>query len=249
MKKLTLSILIFLLSISFVACSSANTPSQGSSALESTVSNSSNNASSNNSSSSNNNSNSGENTTLNDTSFKIGIDDQPFNLSRAGMSASNESGDYMFYQDTLYFHDNAANTTVIACNKPDCDHITNVDDGESDCNAFFPQDKYYYDKGFSYYNDSIYLLGKSSKDAKSVSLYKISKDASTREEVAKLISVSDLNSITVFAVHKGYAFWSLNTDKSAQLLAINIDKPTEVKKIFEGNELAAGIHNFIRLCD
>ena len=31
MKKLTLSILIFLLSISFVACSSANTPSQGSS--------------------------------------------------------------------------------------------------------------------------------------------------------------------------------------------------------------------------
>ena len=93
-------------------------------------------------------------------------------LSRAGMSASNESGDYMFYLNTLYFHDNAANTTVIACNKPDCDHITNVDDGESDCNAFFPQDKYYYDKGFSYYNDSIYLLGKSSKDAKSVSLYK-----------------------------------------------------------------------------
>lgn len=245
MKKLTLSILIFLLSISFVACSSANTPSQGSSASESTDSNSSNNASSNNSSSSNNNSNSGENTTLNDTSFKIGVDDQPFNLSRAGMSASNESGDYMFYLNTLYFHDNAANTTVIACNKPDCDHITNVDDGESDCNAFFPQDKYYYDKGFSYYNDSIYLLGKSSKDAKSVSLYKISKDASTREEVAKLISVSDLNSITVFAVHKGYAFWSLNTDKSAQLLAINIDKPTEVKKIFEGNELAAGIHSLI----
>lgn len=34
MKKLTLSILIFLLSISFVACSSANTPSQGSSASE-----------------------------------------------------------------------------------------------------------------------------------------------------------------------------------------------------------------------
>lgn len=64
------------------------------------------------------------------------------------MSASNESGDYMFYLNTLYFHDNAANTTVIACNKPDCDHITNVDDGESDCNAFFPQDKYYYDKGF-----------------------------------------------------------------------------------------------------
>ena len=52
MKKLTLSILIFLLSISFVACSSANTPSQGSSASESTDSNSSNNASSNNSSSS-----------------------------------------------------------------------------------------------------------------------------------------------------------------------------------------------------
>lgn len=128
--------MIFLLSISFVACSSANTPSQGSSASESTDSNSSNNASSNNSSSSNNNSNSGENTTLNDTSFKIGVDDQPFNLSRAGMSASNESGDYMFYINTLYFHDNAANTTVIACNKPDCDHITNVDDGESDCNAF-----------------------------------------------------------------------------------------------------------------
>ena len=41
MKKLTLSILIFLLSISFVACSSANTPSQGSSASESTDSNSS----------------------------------------------------------------------------------------------------------------------------------------------------------------------------------------------------------------
>ena len=45
MKKLTLSILIFLLSISFVACSSADTPSQGSSASESTDSNSSNNAS------------------------------------------------------------------------------------------------------------------------------------------------------------------------------------------------------------
>lgn len=81
------------------------------------------------------------------------------------------------------------------------------------------------------------MLGKSSKDAKSISLYKISKDASTREEVAKLISVSDLNSITVFAVHKGYAFWSLNTDKSAQLLAINIDKPTEVKKFLKATNL------------
>ena len=60
MKKSYFINIDILLSISFVACSSANTPSQGSSASESTDSNSSNNASSNNSSSSNNNSNSGK---------------------------------------------------------------------------------------------------------------------------------------------------------------------------------------------
>ena len=71
------------------------------------------------------------------TSFEIGKDDQPFFISKTGMNISNGSGEYTFYNNTLYYYDNKVQKAVIACGKPDCQHITNVDEGESDCNAFF----------------------------------------------------------------------------------------------------------------
>lgn len=178
------------------------------------------------------------------TSFEIGKDDQPFFISKTGMNISNGSGEYTFYNNTLYYYDNKVQKAVIACGKPDCQHITNVDEGESDCNAFFPNSIFYFDKGYAYYNDNIYMLGRGSDSDNSVSLYKISSDASKREEVLKLFETSDINNIGVFTIHRKYAFWSLNTQKGTQLFRMNLDDK-KVEQVFRENDNGVFITRFI----
>lgn len=179
-----------------------------------------------------------------ETLFEIGKDDQPFFISKTGINISNGSGEYTFYNNTLYYYDNKAQKAVIACGKPDCQHITNVDEGESDCNAFFPNSIFYFDKGYAYYSDNIYMLGRGSDSNNAVSLYKTSSDASKREEVLKLFETSDINNIGVFTVHRKYAFWSLNTQKGTQLFRMDLDDE-KVEQVFTANDNGAFITRFI----
>ena len=180
------------------------------------------------------------NNEISSTEFKVGYDDQPFYLSRSTMTVTDGNGNYMFYGDTLYYYDNASDKAVIVCNKPDCEHINNVDDSE--CNAFFPMAKFFPDKGIAYYDDSIYLLGQSSDGNKtSISLYKVSKDGVQREEVCKLFSTSDINTVGFFTVHRGYAFWSLFPEGSTQLYSMKLDDPGNINTVYEGEGLAPDI--------
>ncbi len=177
------------------------------------------------------------NNEISSTEFKVGYDDQPFYLSRSTMTVTDGNGNYMFYGDTLYYYDNASDKAVIVCNKPDCEHINNVDDSE--CNAFFPMAKFFPDKGIAYYDDSIYLLGQSGDGNKtSVSIYKVSKDGVQREEVCKLFSTSDINTVGFFTVHRGYAFWSLFPEGSTQLYSMKLDAPGNISTVYEGEGFA-----------
>lgn len=177
-----------------------------------------------------------------DTDFILGTDDQPFFISKMGMCISNGNGDYRFYRNSLYFYDYKAKVAVPLCNKPDCDH--NVDVDESTCNAFFSEDMFYYDKGYSYYDENLYLLGQGSQSEHSVSLYKVSLDGASREEVCKLFEVSDFNSIGVFTIHRGFAFWSLNLEDGAQLYRMNLDDK-KIERVFIVDKSAGYILRFI----
>lgn len=177
-----------------------------------------------------------------DTDFILGEDDQPFFISKMGMCISNGNGDYRFYRNALYFYDYNAGITVPLCNKPDCGHNVDVDD--STCNAFFPEEKYFFDKGYSYYDGSLYLMGQGNESKYSVSLYKISLDGASREEACKLFEVSDFNSIGVFTVHRGFAFWSLNTENGAQLYRMNLEDK-RIECVFAVDKAAGYILRFI----
>lgn len=181
--------------------------------------------------------------------YILSDDDQPFYVSRSDMMAFNGEGSYCFLNDCLYYTQNK--NTVPVCNKPDCGHITNVDDGKSECNAFFSNERYYYEKGFSYYKDSIYLLGLSrecdlgSKSDLTVSIYKVSKDGSNHREICKLFKTSDINSVGEFAVHRGYAFWTaINSKGNFCIYKLNINSPQYKTEIFRCEDNTGFISRF-----
>lgn len=165
-------------------------------------------------------------TSVDNCEFTAGSDDQPFYIERNSMKITDGKGYYFCFSDRLYYFDKTANSCVAVCGKPDCEHLNYEPDGKSnDCNAFIPSDEYYYQKGCAYYNGSIYMLGKSSKDKYTVSLFKFSSDGAEREEICEMFTMSDWNDIGEFAVHRGYAFCSLNTsDTSASLYCADINR-------------------------
>lgn len=186
-----------------------------------------------------------------DTKFRLG-DDQTGFIARCDMKVSNGSGDYMFYRGALYYCDYRSQTTVPLCNKPDCKH--DIDAYDSDCNAAFDESEFYYDKGIAYYDDSLYLLGKenggsddlfSNSSAKTISLFKVSKTGSTREEICTLFDTTDINTIGVFTVHRGYAFWSINADDGTKLYSMSLENKDSKRLVFESNKSAAGINRFM----
>lgn len=186
-----------------------------------------------------------------DTKFRLG-DDQTGFIARCDMKVSNGSGDYMFYRGALYYCDYKSETTVPLCNKPDCKH--DIDAYSSDCNAAFDESKFYYDKGIAYYDDSLYLLGRenggnddlsSNNSAKTISLFKVSKTGSTREEICPLFDTTDINTIGVFTVHRGYVFWSINADDGTKLYSMSLENKDSKRLVFESNKSAAGINRFM----
>ena len=186
-----------------------------------------------------------------DTKFRLG-DDQTGFIARCDMKVSNGSGDYMFYRGALYYCDYRSQTTVPLCNKPDCKH--DIDAYSSDCNAAFDESKFYYDKGIAYYDDSLYLLGKenggnddlsSNNSAKTISLFKVSKTGSAREEICTLFDTTDINTIGVFTVHRGCVFWSINADDGTKLYSMSLENKDRKRLVFESNKSAAGINRFM----
>lgn len=186
-----------------------------------------------------------------DTKFRLG-DDQTGFIARCDMKVSNGSGDYMFYRGALYYCDYRSQTTVPLCNKPDCKH--DIDAYDSDCNAAFDESEFYYDKGIAYYDDSLYLLGKenggsddlsSNNSAKTISLFKVSKTGSTREEICPLFDTTDINTIGVFTVHRGCVFWSINADDGTKLYSMSLENKESKRLVFESNKSAAGINRFM----
>lgn len=186
-----------------------------------------------------------------DTKFRLG-DDQTGFIARCDMKVSNGSGDYMFYRGALYYCDYRSQTTVTLCNKPDCKH--DIDAYDSDCNAAFDESEFYYDKGIAYYDDSLYLLGKenggsddlsSNNSAKTISLFKVSKTGSTREEICPLFDTTDINTIGVFTVHRGCVFWSINADDGTKLYSMSLENKESKRLVFESNKSAAGIYRFM----
>ena len=174
-----------------------------------------------------------------DTKFRLG-DDQTGFIARCDMKVSNGSGDYMFYRGALYYCDYRSQTTIPLCNKPDCKH--DIDAYDSDCNAAFDESEFYYDKGIAYYDDSLYLLGKenggsddlsSNNSAKTISLFKVSKTGSTREEICPLFDTTDINTIRVFTVHRGCVFWSINADDGTKLYSMSLENKESKRLVFE----------------
>ena len=163
---------------------------------------------------------------MGNNNFALDYDDQPFYTTRSAMMVSNGDGYYFFVWNQLFYYDINAKTCVLVCGKPDCEHKNYaLENEDNQCNAFIPSDIFYYEKGFSYYNGNLYLLGKNSKDRYAVSIYKISTDGSEREEVCKVFSISDRNDIGEFAVHRGYAFCTLKTSEStAALYRVNLTR-------------------------
>lgn len=239
MKKCMALLLAIALVCMFCSCNSGNDKN---SANQSTGESMSNGASKN----------------IGNNTFSLGYDDQPFYTTRSAMMVSSGEGYYFFVQDQLFYYDINSKTCVLVCGKPDCEHKNYaLENEDNQCNAFIPSDMFYYEKGFSYYDGDLYLLGKNSKDKYAVSIYRISPDGSEREEVCKIFSISDQNDIGEFAVHRGYAFCSLRTSEStASLYRVNL-KSCEADIICEAGGMAsefnriAGSGNYIyfsKLC-
>ncbi|MCD8025891.1 MAG: hypothetical protein LUF33_02895 [Clostridiales bacterium] len=135
----------------------------------------------------------------------------------------------------MIYYDNETQQCVFVCSDPDCEHTTNLaDESKITCDAYFSEETYYYTKGFSYYDECIYMLGKGSDSSTSVSLYKISSDGIVRDEVCELFNISDWNNIGVFTVHRGYAFWSFQTsDTQASFFCMDLNNPGDIETVDE----------------
>ena len=174
---------------------------------------------------------SNENSLADNSVFTIGEDDQPFYTSRTAIKLSNGEGYYFWHINRLYYYDKITKSCVIVCSKPDCEHKDYELNGENNsCNAYLPSDEYYFEKGYAYYNGSIYVLGQSSKDEYTVSLNRISSDGAVREEICEMFTISDWNDIGEFTVHRGYAFCSLRTsENTSSFYSVNIsDKSVSI---------------------
>ena len=163
--------------------------------------------------------------TNDDMSYTIGYDDQTGFTSRSSMNVSNGNGSFNFRVDQMIYTDYKSGLSTVVCSKPDCKHT------DETCGGYFDTE-FYFDKGYAFYDDSIWMLGESTTDSKGVSLYKISQDGITREEYCFLFSISDINNIFVFTIHRGYAFWTISYDDRAVLYSMNLEDK-KVQTAFE----------------
>ena len=180
-------------------------------------------------------------------SYNIETDDQVFFDDNHSMVSCKE-GYYYFIGEVLYFFDRNSKQSVPVCSKPDCSHTSN----DLDCNAYFAVEQYYTSLGIYYYNSNLYLLANDGTDnTKSLYLYKISKDGSSREQVCHIEDFgSDIGSMQIhFVVQKGTGYLSYTVENKAEIYSFNIEeKNPTLNKIDEISGAGAEIYR-LHGCD
>lgn len=165
-------------------------------------------------------------------SFNIETDDQSFFDDNHTMASCNE-GYYYFDMDVLCFLDKNSKQSVPLCTKPDCTH----NEETPDCNAYFSYMQYEPRFGMYYYNSNLYLLGNDGTEhSKTLYLYKISKDGTSREQACRLAEFgSEINKMRInFIMHQGMGYLSYATNDKAELYSFNVEeKNPQLNKIDE----------------
>ena len=103
----------------------------------------------------------------------------------------------------IYIDTNTAKSATL-CANPGCNH-----DG-TDCNACFTSIE-----GIYYYDNSVYVIDVDTGEEAVISLYKVSRDGSTKEKVTDLFELEKESfSMSIQAVlHRGYIYIALNWDE------------------------------------
>lgn len=118
-----------------------------------------------------------------------------------------ENGYYFFSgpeEAYLYYMDKSTMKPVLMCNKPDCLHTEETNPSKTIyCNAFFLNTNYF----LVFYDSYLYVIGSTTNSPMdtSMSLYKISPDATTRK---RLFTFNE--DIYNLIIHRGYAYFSVN---------------------------------------
>lgn len=165
-------------------------------------------------------------------SFNIETDDQSFFDDNHTLASCNE-GYYYFNGEVLCFLDKNSKQSVPLCTKPDCSH----NEETPDCNAYFSYMQYEPQFGIYYYNSCLYFLGNDGTEhSKTLYLYKVSKDGTSREQVSRLVEFgSPINKMMIkFIMHKGIGYLSYANKDKAELYSFNVEeKNPQLNKIDE----------------
>ncbi|MCM1106967.1 MAG: hypothetical protein NC355_08480 [Blautia sp.] len=155
-----------------------------------------------------------------DNTYHWGTDNQYFynySYSVKGLQAKGESGYFLFYDNFLYYYDDAIGQVVPLCNRADCMHDKDPErNGWVACNAFTgarienlqTADDYFElnsmdNTGIEYSDGYLYFLtGNFSEECHM--LYRIREDGSERELIYEF---GDEN-IYGWCIHRGYCYYS-----------------------------------------
>ncbi len=180
-------------------------------------------------------------------SYNIETDDQVFFTESHEMILC-EEGYYYFIGEILNFFDKNSKQSVPVCTKPDCNHASD----DLECNAHFSYEQYYINNGIYYYNSNLYILANDGTDnTKSLFLYKISKDGSSRHQVCHITDFgSDVESMLMkFIIHKGKGYLSYSSEEKAELYSFDIEDGSPIlNKIDEIKGIGAEIYR-LQGCD
>lgn len=163
---------------------------------------------------------------IDDYKLEAGNDDQIYFKILTNIVAADNG--YYFYdlynEDYLYFFDKSSKTTVPLCSRANCMHT------DENCDAYIKNIRGY--NGLWYYENYLYLIGNISD---TLCLYKISKDGSKHEKCCDLEYLGSSYSYSMLlTIHRGYAYYSLNTGKNeTELKRIELKENAKAETIYK----------------
>ena len=157
--------------------------------------------------------------------------------------AKTSDGYYFISDNRLYFDKQSHNVTIV-CNKINCKH------NDDRCTAYFSTFSFFPIQ-LSYYNNALYLLGWET-DGSNIHnnyIYQISTENFKRKKAVYIGSSNGLTS-TVFLIHRGYVYYTTNSNTMKKTSAIlyrkqlgNTDKTDTGKIAFEHAGIGAQIQD------
>ena len=158
--------------------------------------------------------------------------------------AKTSDGYYFISDNRLYFFDKQSHNVTIVCNKINCKH------NDDRCTAYFSNFSFFPIQ-LSYYNNALYLLGWET-DGSNIHnnyIYQISTENFKRKKAVYIGSSNGLTS-TVFLIHRGYVYYTTNSNTMKKTSAIlyrkqlgNTDKTDTGKIAFEHTGIGAQIQD------